>query len=402
MSATNPAGTEVGKRSFVYREEARAGDSRARAGVFTTPHGDIPTPAFMPVGTRASVKGLQPHELREVGTTMLLANTYHLALRPGPEVIRELGGLHRFMAWDGPILTDSGGYQVFSLGHLGTIDARGVTLRSIVDGSPVRLEPEGVVDWQLDLGADVIMAFDHCPGDPTNRAEVEAATGRTHDWLERCVRRHRDQGGPERGRALFGIVQGGAFEDLRRRSVEAVVAHELPGYAIGGVSVGEDRAQMRVAVASTAPHLPPERPRYLMGIGQPLDFFEAVSEGVDLFDCVTPTRHGRNHQAFTSGGRINVRNRSWRTDPRPLDPECDCRCCTLYSRGYLRHLAQTSEMLAGILLTLHNVRFFHRLFEEFRAAIRQGSLAPLRARLERAQRTESENLAREGSRGRPA
>jgi len=382
--------TSIGDRvGFSYRESARASDSRARSGVFTTPHGEIRTPAFMPVGTRASVKGLQPHELREIGTTMLLANTYHLALRPGAEVIRELGGLHRFMAWDGPILTDSGGYQVFSLGHLGSIDEQGVTLKSIIDGSPLRLEPEGVIDMQLDLGADVIMAFDHCPPDPEDRAGVEAATQRTHAWLERCVRRYREQGGPEKGRALFGIVQGGAFEDLRRRSVDAIVAHDLPGCAIGGVSVGEDREQMRTAVASAAPYLPADKPRYLMGIGQPLDFFDAISEGVDLFDCVTPTRHGRNHQAFTSQGRVNLRNRQWMRDERPLDPECDCRCCTLYSRGYLRHLAKTGEMLAAILLTLHNVRFFHRMFEDFRAAIAAGSLAPLRARVERAQAQEN-------------
>jgi queuine tRNA-ribosyltransferase len=339
----------------------------------------------MPVGTRGSVKGLQPEELRAIGTTMLLANTYHLSLRPGSEVVRELGGLHRFMGWDGPILTDSGGYQVFSLGHLSTIDDDGVSLRSIVDGSPLRFEPESVIDLQLDLGADVMMAFDHCPPDPADRAGVEAATQRTHAWLERCVRHYRDQGGPEKGRALFGIVQGGAFPDLRRASVDAVAAHDLPGCAIGGVSVGEDRASMRTAVANSAPFLPPDKPRYLMGIGQPLDFFDAIEMGVDLFDCVTPTRHGRNHQAFTSRGRINLRNKRWQTDDTALDPECDCTTCTRHSRGYLRHLATSGEMLAAILLTLHNVRFFHRMFEDFRTAIRAGSLQPLRTRIERAQ-----------------
>ena len=377
-----------GEPGFGFLETARAGDSRARTGVFSTPHGDVPTPAFMPVGTRASVKGVQPAELRSIGTTMLLANTYHLALRPGTEVVRELGGLHAFMGWDGPILTDSGGYQVFSLAHLGAVDAAGVTLKSIVDGSPLRLEPAGVVDLQIDLGADVMMAFDHCPSNPTDRAGVEAATHRTHDWLERCVRRYRERGGPERGQALFGIVQGGAFPDLRRASAEAVAAHDLPGCAIGGVSVGEDREHMRVAVASSASLLPEDRPRYLMGIGQPLDFFDAISEGVDLFDCVTPTRHGRNHQAFTSGGRVNLRNRKWRVDERPLDPECDCSCCTNHTRGYLRHLAKTGEMLAAVLLTIHNVRFFHRLFDDFRTAIAAGSLQPLRGRIERAQSTE--------------
>jgi queuine tRNA-ribosyltransferase len=382
LKITNPPSKEV---SFTFEEKGRATDSLARTGAFTTPHGVIPTPAFMPVGTRASVKGLQPAELRAIGTTMLLANTYHLALRPGAEVVRELGGLHRFMGWDGPILTDSGGYQVFSLGHLSATDEDGVTLRSIVDGSPLRLEPEGVVDLQLDLGGDVIMAFDHCPSDPTDRAGVEAATQRTQRWLERCVRHFRERGGTDRGQALFGIVQGGVFEDLRRASVEASVSHDLAGYAIGGVSVGEDRASMRAALAHSAPYLPADRPRYLMGIGQPIDFFDAIEKGVDLFDCVTPTRHGRNHQAFTSLGRLNLRNRRCQTDDSPLDPDCDCVTCTHHSRGYLRHLATSGEMLAAILLTLHNVRFFHRLFEDFREAIQAGSLQPLRARIVRAQ-----------------
>jgi len=323
----------------------------------------------MPVGTRGTVKGVQPRELRAVGSRILLANAFHLELRPGSDVVRELGGLHRFTGWDGPILTDSGGYQVFSLGHLTRVDEDGATVRSPVDGTPVRLTPERVIAIERALGADVIMPLDHCAADPTDRAGVEDATERTHRWLERGVRAWREAGGEASGQALFGIAQGGAFEDLRGRSVEAVVAHDLPGYAIGGVSVGEDRRQAWAAVAAAAPRLPADRPRYLMGVGTPRDFLEAVERGVDLFDCVTPTRHGRNHQAFTSLGRVNLRNRTWRTDPAPLDPDCDCPACTGFSRAYLRHLCQSGEMLAGVLLTLHNLRFFHRLLAETRAAI---------------------------------
>jgi queuine tRNA-ribosyltransferase len=360
-------------------------DGRARTGTFTTPHGDVLTPAFMPVGTRGSVKGVRPDELVLLGTRMVLANTYHLALRPGPERVRELGGLHRFMGWDGPILTDSGGYQIFSLQALTAIDEDGATLRSIVDGARVRFTPESVMEIERALGADVIMALDHCPADPMARAEVEAATDRTHRWLARCVAAWRAAGGLDTGQALFGIVQGGAFDDLRARSVEAVTAHDLVGYAIGGVSVGEDRVAMRRAVDAAAPLLPDGKPRYLMGVGTPLDLFEAVSCGVDLFDCVTPTRHGRNHQAFTFAGRLNLRNARHERDPAPLEEGCDCYACTRLSRAYLRHLATSGEMLAAVLLTQHNLRFFHRCMEEMRAAIERGGLAGLRARFERAQ-----------------
>jgi len=369
--------------SFAFRvEHARDG---ARSGCFTTPHGDVPTPCFMPVGTRGTVKGVHPDELRALGTRMLLANAYHLALRPGAARVRELGGLHRFMGWDGPILTDSGGYQIFSLGDVTEIDDDGATLRSILDGSPVRFTPESVMAIERDLGADVIMALDHCPSDPEARADVEAATERTHRWLERCVRAWHDAGGVESGQALFGIVQGGAFPDLRAASVDAVCAHDLPGYAIGGVSVGEDRAAVRRAVSAAAPMLPADRPRYLMGVGTPLDFYEAVRAGVDLFDCVTPTRHGRNHQAFTFAGRLNLRNARHERDPAPLEEDCDCPACRRFSRAYLRHLCQSGEMLAGVLLTQHNLRFFHRCMDELRAAIGNDRLEELRPRYERAQ-----------------
>ncbi len=370
---------------FSFRIEARCARSRARAGLFTTPHGTVATPLFMPVGTRASVKGVRPDELERLGTRMVLANTYHLALRPGAQTVRALGGLHRFMGWSGPILIDSGGFQLFSLKALTAVDEDGATLRSVVDGSSLRFTPEGVIAIERELGADVIMALDHCPSDPQARAEVEDATARTHRWLERCARAWRAAGGTDSGQALFGIVQGGTFDDLRAASVTAVTAHDLPGYAIGGVSLGEDRAAMQRAVRSAAPLLPEDRPRYLMGVGTPLDLLEAVESGVDLFDCVTPTRHGRNHQAFTWEGRLNLRNVRYQRDPSPLQEGCDCPTCARFSRGYLRHLCLSGEMLAGILLTLHNLRFFHRCLESIRAAIPAGTLDELRPRVERAQ-----------------
>ena len=363
---------------FRFEVRARSTDCAARAGVFTTPHGDVPTPAFMPVGTRGTVKGVMPRDLAALGARMVLANAYHLHLRPGEETVAKLGGLHALMAFDGPILTDSGGYQVFSLGHLAKVDDDGVTLRSVVDGAEVRLTPEKVVDIQRALGADVAMAFDHCPADPADRAAVAAATQRTRAWLARCVARHRERGGEESGQALFGIVQGGAFEDLRRESVESALEHDLAGYAIGGVSVGEDREQMRTAVGAAAPLLPEGKPRYLMGVGTPEDFFDAVERGCDLFDCVTPTRHGRTHQAFTSQGTINLRNTQWREDRSPLDEGCDCPACARFSRGTLRHLCTSGEMLGAMLLTQHNLRFFHRLLERMRGAIVEDRLLALR------------------------
>lgn len=366
---------------FAFELLARETRTRARLGRFHTPHGTVATPAFMPVGTRGTVKGITPRDLRELGSTMVLANTYHLHLRPGEDVVAALGGLHRFMGWDGPILTDSGGYQVFSLDDVAKIDDDGVTLRSIVDGSVVRFDPERVIDIERKLGADVAMAFDHCAKDPNDRALVASAVTRTNRWLERCVARHRHHGGEETGQALFGIVQGGVFDDLRRASVDATCAHDLAGYAIGGVSVGESRDAMRAAVDASAHLLPEDRPRYLMGVGTPEDFFDGVERGIDLFDCVTPTRHGRNHRAFTSRGELNLRNAKYKTDLAPLDPECDCMCCTTFSRGVLRHLCATNEMLAGILLTQHNLRYFHRLMERMREAIARDQLTELRAQV---------------------
>jgi len=363
--------------AFGFEVTARA-SGHARNGRFHTPHGVVETPAFMPVGTRGTVRGVLPRDLAEAGSSMILANTYHLHLRPGEDVVEALGGLHAFMGWDGPILTDSGGYQVFSLRELRRLDEQGVSFKSVVDGSPARFTPEGVMDIQRKLGADVVMAFDHCPDDPHARRAVEEATGRTHRWLDRCVARWRESGGLDSGQALFGIVQGGAFEDLRRASVEHVCSHDLVGYAIGGVSVGEGRDAMRDAVAACAPAMPADKPRYLMGVGTPLDFFDSVEQGADLFDCVTPTRHARTHQVFTSRGLMNVRNRRWRADDRPLDPACDCPTCARFSRGVLRHLATSGEMLAGTLLSLHNLHFFHGLMERIRAAVAEDRLDELR------------------------
>jgi queuine tRNA-ribosyltransferase len=363
---------------FDFKILARCSHTDARTGIFDTPHGPVATPAFMPVGTRATVKGVLPRDLVETGSQMILANTYHLHLRPGEETVAALGGLHTMMGWDRPILTDSGGYQVFSMDDLARVDEEGVSFKSIIDGSTVRLEPAGVIDIQSRLGADVAMAFDQCPVNPTDRRGVEEATIRTHRWLECCVRRHRELGGEDRGQALFGIVQGGAFEDLRRASVESVCSHDLAGYAIGGVSVGEEPDLIRDVVGGTAPLLPEERPRYLMGVGTPRDFFDAVESGIDLFDCVTPTRNARNATVFTSRGRLNLRNRGFRESTAPLDPDCDCLTCSRFNLGTLRHLCTVGEMLGSILLTLHNLRFFHTIMERIREAIGLGELPRLR------------------------
>ncbi len=387
MSVQSTSAQSTRAQPFAFRVEARCPHTRARRGVFTTPHGDVPTPAFMPVGTGGTVRGVMPRDLARVGTHMVLANTLHLHLRPGEETVAKLGGLHGFMNWDRPILTDSGGYQVFSMADIRRVDEEGVDFRSIVDGSSVRLTPEGVMDIQRALGADVIMAFDHVPSDPLDRAEVLDATDRTHRWLERCARRWLAAGGLESGQALFGIVQGGGFEDLRRGSVDAVCAHDLVGYAVGGIGLGEEREAMLAAYAASVPLLPVDKPRYLMGIGTPVDFFDAVALGADLFDCVTPTRHGRSHQAFTSEGRINVRNSGWRDSDRPLDPNWPCPLLEGFTLGALRHLCTSNEMLGATLLSLNNLHFFQTLMERMRAAITEGTLPRLRREvLERSER----------------
>lgn len=368
----------MSRGGFSFQILERCSSSKARSGVFETPHGPVQTPAFMPVGTRGTVKGVLPHQLEELGASMILANTYHLHLRPGAATVAELGGLHSFMNWPRPILTDSGGYQVFSMDDCLSVEESGVAFRSVVDGSRVWMDPETAIDIQTALGADVIMAFDQCPRSAVDRAVVAPATERTHRWLERCAARHAELGGVERGQALFGIIQGGAFEDLRAASVDAVCSHDFVGYAIGGVSVGEDREALRMAVEFSTARMPEDRPRYLMGVGTPRDFFDAIEQGVDLFDCVTPTRHGRTHQAFTSEGIINLRNRGWARSSEALDPACDVPWLAGFSRGYLRHLCKVNEMLAAQLLSLNNLRFFLRLMEQIRAAIRTDTLAQLR------------------------
>jgi queuine tRNA-ribosyltransferase len=350
-----------------FRFEVEHGDaaSRGRVGLWTTPHGVVETPAFMPVGTAATVKGLTPDQLTAAGVQMLLANTYHLALRPGADVIEELGGLHRLMNWNGPILTDSGGFQVFSLAKLTRVDDEQVVFRSHLDGSPFALSPETAIRIQEALGADCIMCLDECPPHGVGRERLEAAVDRTTRWAVRCkeAQRRSDQ-------ALFGIVQGGTDPLLRERSAEGLLPLAFPGYAIGGLGVGEEPAAMYAALDSTVPLLPADRPRYLMGVGRPIDLVEGVLRGVDLFDCVMPTRNGRNATAFTSRGLLRLRNACHQRDQRPLDEECGCPVCRQFSRGYLRHLFLADEMLGPILLSLHNVAFYQRLMSDLRAACR--------------------------------
>jgi len=355
-----------------FRVETRAG--AARAGVFSTPHGDVETPAFMPVGTRASVKGLTNAHLAAIDPEVVLANTYHLHLRPGEALIRELGGLHRFAGWDRPLLTDSGGFQVFSLGELVSVDDDGVTVKSHLDGEPIRLGPREATRIQEALGADVMMAFDQCCKLPASPAEVEAAVERTARWADACVRaRTRDD------QAMFGIVQGGVDEALRRRSAAQITALPFEGFAIGGLSVGEGPAAMRSTLAVTTPLLPPDRPRYLMGVGAPLDLVDAVALGIDLFDCVIPTRNGRRGHLFTRDGVVRIGRREFELDDGPLDPECSCETCRGYSRAYLHHLAAVGEHTSAVLGSLHNVHFLVDWVRRLRAALRDGTFAEVAA-----------------------
>ncbi|MFO0946307.1 MAG: tRNA guanosine(34) transglycosylase Tgt [Planctomycetota bacterium] len=348
--------------------------TRARWGRLNTPHGEVETPVFMPVGTRASVKGLTPDQLLSANVTMLLGNTYHLTLRPGDERIQRLGGLHKFMAWERPILTDSGGFQVFSLQELRVLGDDQVSFRSHIDGQWLHLSPEKAVEIQENLGADVIMCFDECPPADAPRAVIEAAVDRTSRWAERCrlAQRRTDQ-------ALFGIVQGGIDPGLRAKSAEALVALDFPGYAIGGLSVGESPRQMQETLDVTTPLLPRTKPRYLMGVGRPVDMLEAVARGVDMFDCVMPTRNGRNATAFTSQGVVRLRNACHADDSSPLDPQCTCYTCKTFSRAYLRHLFLVEEMLGPTLVSLHNVAFYCQWMAGIRESLRQGRFAEYRA-----------------------
>ena len=350
------------------------GIGRARLGRLDTPHGAVDTPQFMPVGTQASVKSLTPTDLRTAGTQILLANTYHLSLRPGHERIATLGGLHRFMGWDGPILTDSGGFQVFSLAHLGRVDDDGVTFASHLDGSTQRLTPERAIEIQEALRSDIAMAFDQLVDATLPAKQVAVAMERTHAWAERCLaaRTRSDQ-------ALFGIVQGGVDAELRRQSAAAIADMDFDGIAVGGLSVGESKEEMAAALEVVGEALGDDaRVRYLMGVGSPPDFFAAVERGIDLFDCVLPTRVARNGQVWTRGGKLNLRNARFLDDPGPIDPECRCEACRNHSRAYVAHLFRAEELLAYRLSSVHNVTYTLDLMEQIRGALADGSFASLR------------------------
>jgi len=350
--------------TFEFQLQAR--EVRARAGVFSTPHGDIMTPIFAPVGTQATVKSVTPAQLHEIGTDLVLANTYHLYLRPGDDLIAEMGGLHEFMQWPNPMLTDSGGYQVFSLGGINKIDDEGVTFKSHIDGKMHRLTPEKSVGVQENLGADIIMAFDEC-AEPYDRAYNERAMARTHAWVQRCIEaKTRDD------QALFGIVQGGIFPDLRQQSAEFIASLDLPGNAIGGLSVGETKEEMHHILEIIDPIMPEDRPRYLMGVGTPEDLINGVKRGIDIFDCVLPTRLARHKAAFTSTGRINVSKAMYARDERPIEEGCACYTCENFSRAYLRHLITAKEMLAGTLISIHNLYTLLQLARDMRLAIMEG------------------------------
>ena len=345
--------------------------TRARLGRVTTRHGLFDTPAFMPVGTQGTVKGVLPDHVAATGSQIILANTYHLMLRPGEKVVRDLGDLHRFMAWKGPILTDSGGYQVFSLADINKIDDHGVTFKSHIDGAIVKLTPQRSMEIQNDLGADIIMAFDECP-DPNKPVEYQqAAVDRTLRWAEVCLTAHARSG----DQSLFGIVQGGTNEGLRQMCAEKLVAMNFPGYAIGGLAVGEGFEAMKRVLAYTTHLLPTDRPRYLMGVGFPRDLIAAVREGVDMFDCTMPTRNGRNAYAFTAAGAIRLRNSKFTRDTGPIEAGCDCYACQNFTRGAIRHFFFASEMLGPVLVSVHNIRFYQRLMADVRQSIREGRFA---------------------------
>ena len=351
--------------TFFYKIQANCSQTNARAGIFQTPHGIVETPRFMPVGTLATVKGITPRQLQDANAQMILANTYHLHLQPGEDIIEEAGGLHRFMAWEQPILTDSGGFQVFSLSELRKISEEGVTFRSPRDGRIINMTPEHSIRIQNALGADVIMAFDECPPADASEAEVAAATDRTYRWLKRCVEAHSL---PEQ-QALFGIVQGGIYPELRSQAVADLAALDLPGYAIGGVSVGEKPELINATVKHTAPLLPAHKPRYLMGVGTDREMVQAIASGIDLFDCVIPTRLGRHGTALVNGERINLKNAQYKKDYRPLDGCCPCYACQNFTRAYLNHLVKSRETLGYILLSLHNITELIRLTQKIRTAI---------------------------------
>ena len=350
---------------FSFHLQKQCPHTYARVGTWSTPHGIVETPRFMPVGTLATVKGLTPAQLQTTGAQMILANTYHLHLQPGEKIVETAGGLHHFMGWNGPILTDSGGFQVFSLSELRQIREIGVTFRSPRDGRIIELTPERSIHIQNALGADVIMAFDECPPGQADYDTVAAATDRTYRWLERCINAHQRP----HDQALFGIVQGGIYPELRCKAVSSLREFDLPGYAIGGVSVGEEPSLVRDIVKLTAPLLPTEKPRYLMGVGTYKEMVMAIASGVDLFDCVIPTRFGRHGTALVGGDRWNLKNAQFREDFTPLDEQCPCYTCQTFTRAYLNHLVRSQEMLGYILLSLHNITELVRFTQRIRDAI---------------------------------
>jgi queuine tRNA-ribosyltransferase len=349
---------------FSFHCQAQCRHTHARAGVFSTPHGMVETPRFMPVGTLANVKTVTPAQLKDTGAQMILANTYHLHLQPGEDIVAKAGGLHRFMNWDGPILTDSGGFQVFSLSEIRAISEEGVTFRSPRDGQMIHLTPEKSIEIQNALGADVIMAFDECPPYPADRDFIMESTQRTYRWLKRCIEAHQR---PDQ--ALFGIVQGGVYPDLRQEAAELLVGLDLPGYAIGGVSVGEPPELIAKIVRATTPILPSHKPRYLMGVGTHREMVQAIAAGVDLFDCVIPTRLARHGNAIVKGERWNLKNARFREDFTPLDADCSCYTCQNFTRAYLSHLLRSQELLAHTLISIHNITELVQFTRRIREAI---------------------------------
>jgi queuine tRNA-ribosyltransferase len=359
----------------MFEFKITAKNNRARTGIFSTPHGDLQTPVFAPVGTQATVKTLTPEHLKGVNASLVLSNTYHLYLRPGDELVRDMGGLHKFMQWPNPMLTDSGGFQVFSLSQMRKIDDEGVTFKSHIDGSTHRFTPEKSIAIQENLGADIIMAFDEC-SDPNDLAYSKIAMDRTHRWAERSLKAK-----TRPDQALFGIVQGGVNADLRAESAKFIASLDTPGIAIGGLSVGETKQEMHDTLDVVTPLLPENKPRYLMGVGTPEDIINGVARGVDIFDCVLPTRLARHHSAFAPEGRLNMMNAAFARDTRPIDETCDCYTCQTFTRAYIRHLIAAKELLAGTLLSIHNLRALIRLVEFLRASILENTFESRSAEL---------------------